>query len=672
MPRFIKNGPIVPDGLVQELEEDRVIIFCGAGISAGAGLPDFRGLVEYCYTELGAPAPAAKDPEWAWLDRMLGALEGDFPDQMRAKVVERLDMHATDLSLHEAILKLARLKGPSNGYRLVTTNFDLFFEQAKADMALGVDYHSGPVLPIPRNDKIASWRSIVYLHGRLNPGSPDNQHLVLTSADFGRAYLTDAWAARFVARLFAEFTVLFIGYSLNDPVLRYMTDAFAAEDALARSGRKRGAAYIFVPYSGSSPPAPKPWRQRRLEPIFYRAAYHHRALKNTLVEWAKARQDYLASVRTIVQRYGTRLPSALEPSYAANLVWAVCGRVDDNGHGAKIFAGLPEAPPIEWLSEFERRDAEARAAQDEEIALAAKEAREPAPAPPYHIDMLFPPVEEGDRHTAISGPAFQLQNWLCRHLESEQLVNWVIQKLKANKRAHPRLRWFIRRRLDQDPPLGAGYATFWRIVSNEGGWSSDPVPYHAWADLSHNMPAKRGAAWFDRELLAALRPYLTLSPSFRAATGGTVDPGQFATIADAEVALARDHAFVVVEAIDAEPDADAFWSDRLDALTGLLRQVFDLYATVGEANAGFDPSAMQRPSIPPHAQNRHHAEWARLYDLIWRGWTAIDASDQSASRHWIERWRRVPYLGFRRLALAAVTHSPHFSAAEKLEALLHG
>lgn len=59
---------------------------------------------------------------------MLGAVEGDFPDQMRAKVVERLDMDATDLSLHEAILKLGRLKGRSNGYRLVTTNFHLFFE----------------------------------------------------------------------------------------------------------------------------------------------------------------------------------------------------------------------------------------------------------------------------------------------------------------------------------------------------------------------------------------------------------------------------------------------------------------------------------------------------------------------------------------------------------------
>lgn len=670
MPRFIKNGPIVPDSLVQELEEDRVIIFCGAGISAGAGLPDFRGLVEYCYAELGAVAPAAKDPEWGWLDRMLGALEDDFPDQMRAKVVERLNMSATDLTLHEAILKLARLKGPADGYRLVTTNFDLFFEQARKGMALGVDYHSGPVLPIPRNDRIASWRSIVYLHGRLNPGSPDNQHLVLTSSDFGRAYLTDAWAARFVARLFAEFTVLFIGYSLNDPVLRYMTDAFAAEDMLARSGRKRPPAYIFVPYKGQ-PPAPKPWKQRRLEPIFYRAAYRHRALKNTLIEWARARQDYLASIHTIVQRYGTQLPSALEPSYAANLVWAVCDRVGDDGHGAKIFSQLVSPAPIEWLGEFERRDSAARTTHSEEIKLAEKEGREPAAAPLYHIDMLFPPVAVSDRVTKLSGPAFELQHWLCRHLESDQLVNWVIQKLRSDKRMHPHLRWFIRRRLDQAPPIASGYATFWRIVANEGGWASKPIPDLAWADLHQNLAAKCGAAWYDQELLAALRPFLTLSPSFRAAAGGAVDPTQFATIADAEVKLAWDQASQIIEKIEALPNADSFCAERLDALTGLLKQVFDLYATVGEANNSFDPSATQRPSIPPHAQNGHHAKWARLYDLIWRGWSAIDATDPSASRHWVERWRRVPYLGFRRLALAAITKSPHFSGVEKLKALLH-
>lgn len=670
MPRFIKNGPIIPDKLVQELEEDRVILFCGAGISAGAGLPDFRGLVKHCYDELGVATPATRDPQWIWLDRMLGALEGEFPDQMRTKVVERLNIPATDLTIHNAVLKLARLKGPAGGYRLVTTNFDLFFEQAKSGMALGVDYHSGPVLPIPRNDRTASWRSIVYLHGRLDLGGSNNQHLVLTSSDFGRAYLTDAWAARFVARLFSEFTVLFIGYSLNDPVLRYMTDAFAAEDAQTRSGRSPARAYVFVPYKGTQP-NPKSWQQRRLEPIFYREAYRHRALKDTLVEWAAARQDYLASVRTIVKRYGTRLPTALEPSYTSNVVWAVCDRDGDNGHGAKIFAGLSSPAPIEWLEEFERRDTEAKAAQAEEVRLAGEQGRDAAPAPDYHIDMLFPSIVDSSYAKRLSGPAFELQKWLCHHLESDRLVNWVIEKLQRGKRAHPHLRSHIRRHLDQAPPIASGYATFWRIVTSEGVWATKTGQDDIRFDLQQNLSAKLGAMWFDQEILAALRPCLNLSPSFRSATGGDVDPNRFSTIARADVVSSSRYGFHLINRIDQTTDADSFWAAKLDALTNLLKQVFDLYATAGSANPDFDPSAFNRPSIRPHPQNRHHSEWAKFYDLIWRGWLVIDAIDPATSRHWIERWRLLPYLGFRRLALAAITQSPHFTAAEKLKAVLH-
>ena len=40
--------------------------------------------------------------------------------------------------------------------------------------------------------------------------------MVLTDADFGRAYLTEGWARRFLVELFRSFTVLFVGYSHND------------------------------------------------------------------------------------------------------------------------------------------------------------------------------------------------------------------------------------------------------------------------------------------------------------------------------------------------------------------------------------------------------------------------------------------------------------------------
>lgn len=48
------------------------------------------------------------------------------------------------------------------------------------------------------------------------------RELVLTDKDFGRAYLTNAWATRFLLLMFQSFTVLFIGYSHDDPIMRYL------------------------------------------------------------------------------------------------------------------------------------------------------------------------------------------------------------------------------------------------------------------------------------------------------------------------------------------------------------------------------------------------------------------------------------------------------------------
>ena len=75
------------------------------------------------------------------------------------------------------------------------------------------------------------------------------ESLIPTSADFGRAYLTERWASRFVTELFQYFNVLFIGYSINDPVLAYMLDALAAE--ITRGGAV-GKAYAFAPFDGGS------------------------------------------------------------------------------------------------------------------------------------------------------------------------------------------------------------------------------------------------------------------------------------------------------------------------------------------------------------------------------------------------------------------------------------
>lgn len=670
MPRFVANGPFVPDELVQQLEDDRVVLFCGAGISAGGGLPGFRDLVEHCYNQLGVPVPAKNDPMWGWPDRMLGALESDYPDQMRQKVVTRLDLRSTDLTMHQAILKLAKLRGPNDSYRLVTTNFDLFFEQAKANMALGVDYHSAPILPIPRNDHSASWRSVVYLHGRLQPGT-GNQHLVLTSADFGRAYLTDAWAARFVVRLFAEFTILFIGYSLNDPVLRYMTDAFAAEDASTRRGFKRSPAYIFVPHKGTVPPDSKSYRQRQLEPIFYREAYAHRALKNTLVGWAQARTDYLASISSMVRRNGSQLPSALTPSASSNVVWAVCSRSGDQGLGARFLADMKPPAPVEWLAQFEDRDARVHVAYDREVTLASKEGRDRPTAPKLHVEALFPDDASSLKFDSLSEVSFHIARWLCEHLESEWFVSWILAKLDRGRRPHPRLRYLIRNRLEKSPAIAAGFDAFWRIVASEGEWARNTHEPISWSYLGSRTTEFMNSNWFLTELKAALRPSLRLEPTNLLVSGGEVNKNDIKTIVDVEVVFSYADTELILENLDSSPVAQQFWSEGLDWLTDLLHEVLSLYAIAGRADGNYDPTVLGRPSIVPHPQNARRHGWQRIYDYIWQGWALVDATSEVESRYWVERWRRIPFPGFRRLVIAAVRYSRHFTTDEKLEVLFH-
>ena len=44
--RFFEDGPDIPDALIEARELGEVVFFCGAGVSAPAGLPDFGGLAD--------------------------------------------------------------------------------------------------------------------------------------------------------------------------------------------------------------------------------------------------------------------------------------------------------------------------------------------------------------------------------------------------------------------------------------------------------------------------------------------------------------------------------------------------------------------------------------------------------------------------------------------------
>lgn len=675
MPKFTRRGPYVPDALVQALEEDRVVLFCGAGVSMGAGLPSYQGLVAKCYSDLGQALPPDKSPEWLWPDRMLGALESRFgAAAVRAAASARLSTAPTDLKVHEAILGLARLR-EADGLRLVTTNFDTYFEQALDASKPTCDVHSGPVLPIPRDDRIISWRSIAYLHGRLGD-EIQNHQLVMTSADFGRAYLTEGWAARFVARLFADFTVLFIGYSLNDPVLRYMTDAFAAEAALARRATKRERAYIFVDYDAKTGRDPEIWRNRGVEPIFFHRERNYIRLRETLIAWADYRSDFLKNTARLISRLAPSRPEALDPSDTDNLVWAVLGRDDDEGLGAQSFAKLPTPPPIAWLREFERRETRKLEAWREDVERAGREKLQPPRRPQLY---LAPLTNAGDGALSLPRASIYLAEWLARHLESVEFVEWALEKSERGLRLHPQLRETIRRALQTTPPAPA-FALLWAVLSAEGAWNHVDIPATALWGWPRVVADNSAALWMRQELLAVLRPYVRLSRSYYLrhqdlpdADAALAAGPAFDRLADVKVKLvAGDRLRMLDTAINRLPDAEDFLAGLVDDLGHVVRSVCDLFAVFGSGTRGFDMVSSARQSIIPHAQNRDHEAWSWLLDWLWRGWRRVDERDPAASRRIVEGWRGVDYLLFQRLRLAAMTVSENFTDAERMEALLDG
>jgi hypothetical protein len=150
-------------------------------------------------------------------DRVFGLLEREFEvSDVCAAVAEaiRHDPNAI-LGAHRVLLDLATSRTIT---RLVTTNFDLLFEASNPTLRS----FGPPNLPDPHSER--NFRGIVHLHGRVDAGytGAQDDEFVVSSADFGRAYLPVGWATRFIQRFLSRFQILFVGYSADDPPMQYL------------------------------------------------------------------------------------------------------------------------------------------------------------------------------------------------------------------------------------------------------------------------------------------------------------------------------------------------------------------------------------------------------------------------------------------------------------------
>lgn len=211
---MIINDIELPEKLLNSLENNQLVIFAGSGVSKGSpsNFPLFEGLVNSIKDKSGSEL---KRKENESPDSYLGRLK--YQDIAVHKITRDIfcDTSSEPNELHRNIIKLFENE---NSIKLVTTNFDPHFTTAFKDV-YGEEIQPYYAPALPRGE---DFTGLVYLHGAVEVDD-SRTNLILTDEDFGQAYFTQGFAREFAIKLFETYNVLFIGYSLNDVVMRYLT-----------------------------------------------------------------------------------------------------------------------------------------------------------------------------------------------------------------------------------------------------------------------------------------------------------------------------------------------------------------------------------------------------------------------------------------------------------------
>ena len=406
MPRLIPDGPDIPGELIQSQEAGEVVFFCGAGVSVPAGLPSFPSLVQRLYDVLKTSPSLSEQRKIKQKDfaEALGALERRVTNgAMRSEVLQLFSATPKQgsLRLHRALLQVSRSHSKMH---LVTTNFDDNFARANGPAALGFD--AGPSLP-----DLDNWDSVVHLHGRIRASvvGAAVPPLVLTDADFGKAYLNKGWAAEFVSELMERYRVVFVGYSMSDVVLRYLTTAVASQ-------RDHNGIYSLVGYRDATQRNHREseWNEQGIHPILYHSGNEHELLVRTVEEWARLAADpHQYRVQLALSGLKRTPDKKTHEADPDRVVWALSDPVAIGPAFGRIRrAPIPGAHAAKWLDEFAVRGLLAGTVQPEP--------HERGPAGPVVTLQAKQQLLKTDR------VANAVAHWIEIHAHSPEVFRWVI------------------------------------------------------------------------------------------------------------------------------------------------------------------------------------------------------------------------------------------------------
>jgi hypothetical protein len=270
--RFVPDGPDIPNQLIQKWRDGGVLFLAGAGVSVPSKLPLFEGLALKVYEVLNEPLfgilknakkrksakgrvtildAASLNPDRRveanlffekQFDRFFSALEKRYDPDTKGRsktryvrgAVEQILGGKTASASHLDLLRLSLAPSgdPSQplSCRIVTTNFDLLFEQAwKAEFRKDPVSYDARMAP---RSGAHNFAGIIHLHGALSGNGTVQSNYILSSRDFARVYLRSGVIGNYIYDLIRRYTLVLIGYSADDPPMRYLMDAIGEDASL--------------------------------------------------------------------------------------------------------------------------------------------------------------------------------------------------------------------------------------------------------------------------------------------------------------------------------------------------------------------------------------------------------------------------------------------------------
>lgn len=312
--RVISLGPglaEIPERLLLAHARGEVLFISGAGVSKSAGLPDFRELVISVYAELDTAVHAVISAipfnacnRWSGgfsglradqaaevkrfvvgdYDVVLGMLERRIDTEahggsrVRKVIVSVLRGAVTPAPIHRALLRLAD-RGVATS--IVTTNFDLLFEASARRVRPALQTYTLGGIPRPTTRR--DFNGIFHIHGALDSNAKRISDLVVSDRDFGEFYLRRRVVPDFIYDAARLFCLVLVGYSANDPPMRYLLNAVAADGTRFGDLKER---FAFVGTGNPDPIGMQDWKGRGITPIRYDDVDSHVALCRTLERWA--------------------------------------------------------------------------------------------------------------------------------------------------------------------------------------------------------------------------------------------------------------------------------------------------------------------------------------------------------------------------------------------------